>query len=178
MRIRLRGFGQSTHPPPTPTLSRGTAVIEGPVLPQEKIIFFPPSSSLLIYTSPSSSFPSLSFFNQPFWHPEWVHHFIKEASAQTNSGSYVFSSAPRGSRRCPYGRQGARHSTGSTPREVQLSHDWTLTLKHVYVNLWQGEGSGQMSRQGVDLQTPDPSSEIEGQSKTCVPVLLLGCLSC
>lgn len=57
------------------------------------------------------------------------------------------------------------------PGRSSSALDWTLTLKHVYVNLWQGEGSGQMSRQGVDLQTPDPSSEIEGQSKTCVPVL-------
>lgn len=57
------------------------------------------------------------------------------------------------------------------PRGSSSVQTWARTLKRVYTNLQQGEGLGQMSDKGLARQTPDPSSEIEGQSETCVPLL-------
>lgn len=116
-------------PPSLSTLSRGTAVIEGPVQPPKKRAPPPYSSLLLIYTPYLLPFPPLLFLISL---PGIRRGFITSL-AQMNGGSNVFSSAP------PYGRPRARHSAGNSSREVPLSPQWTLTLKHVYVNLWQGK---------------------------------------
>lgn len=148
-------------PPSLSTLSRGTAVIEGPVQPKKKKT--PPSYSsfLLIYTPHLLPFPPLLFLISL---PGIRGGFITSL-AQMNGGSNVFSSAPLGGpERSPYGRPRARHSAGNSAREVPLRPEWTLTLKHVYVNLWQGKGSGQMSRQGGLLTKPLTSEVLKSKA--------------
>lgn len=97
-------------PPSLSTLSRGTAVIEGPVQPKKKD---PPSYSsfLLIYTPHLLPFPPLLFLISL---PGIRRGFITSL-AQMNGGSNVFSSAPLGGpERSPYGSR-----EGDTAQEIQ-----------------------------------------------------------
>lgn len=136
MRIRLQGFfwPKPASPYPLPVY-RGTAEIEGPVLPQERRIFSPPSSLPFYIPPPLLSLPpflsliSLSGTQSASASQCWVHQFIKEALAQMNRASEVFSPAPWGSRRCAYGRQRAWHHSGKTPKGVELSPDLGANTK-------------------------------------------------
>lgn len=106
----------------------------------EDFFFFPS----LPYTSPF--FLTLPFYNQPLQHPErprvseWVHQFI----SPDESGLWSLFINTLGRWEVYLWKK--RDTTQEThPRGVRLGLDWTQTLKLVYVNKWQGEGSGQMS---------------------------------
>lgn len=91
--------------------------------------FFTPVFSSLLSLPPFLSLISLSGTQSASASQCWVHQFIKEALAQMNRASEVFSPAPWGSRRCAYGRQRAWHHSGKTPKGVELSPDLGANTK-------------------------------------------------
>lgn len=140
------GFLAKALPPPSSAWSRGAAEIEGPVLPQERRIFFSPLLFPLIHFSPTSpSSPSRSFSNQPLWHPEFISS-LRRPWPRWIGPSEVFSSASWGKLEVRLGRL-MWHSTGSLPKGVRLSCNWTRTLKRVYTQTCdkaKGQGRCQM----------------------------------
>lgn len=68
-----------------------------------------------------------------------------------------------------------RRRAQESPRRSSFVSTGRQTLKRVYKPV-QRQSVRADVRQGVDLQTPGPSTETEGQTKACVPVL--SCLSC